>query len=57
MVSRQYTKAKVTEGGSFGGGNTWKLESVELKDLQKRELDLLFEEMKAFVAASKEKKP
>jgi dihydrodipicolinate synthase/N-acetylneuraminate lyase len=57
MVSRQYTKAKVTEGGSFGAGNAWKLESVELKDLQKRELDLLFEEMKAFVAASKEKKP
>jgi hypothetical protein len=55
MVSRQYTKAKVTEGGSFGAGNAWKLESVELKDLQKRELDLLFEEMKAFVAASKKK--
>ena len=45
MVSRQYEKAKVTEGGSFGAGRRWKLETTELNDLQKKELDLLYEDM------------
>ena len=45
MVSRQYDKAKVTEGGSFGAGRKWKLETVELNDVQKAELDSLYEEM------------
>ena len=45
MVSRQYEKAKVTEGGSFGAGRRWKLETTELNDLQKKELDLLYDDM------------
>ena len=45
MVSRQYEKAKVTEGGSFGAGRGWKLETTKLNDLQKKELDLLYEDM------------
>ena len=45
MVSRQYETAKVTEGGSFGSGRAWKLETTELNDIQRRELDLLFGEM------------
>jgi hypothetical protein len=48
MVSRQYLKAKVTEGGSFGAGNKWKLETVKLNDLQIKELDILFDEMMEF---------
>ena len=42
LVSRQYANAKVTEGGSFGSGREWKLETVELSDRQKRELDRCF---------------
>ena len=49
MVSRQYEKAKVTEGGSFGAGRRWKLETTTLSDLQKRELDLLYNDMMEFV--------
>lgn len=45
MVSRQYETAKVTEGGSFGTGRKWKLDTVNLNDLQKRELDLLYGDM------------
>ena len=45
MVSRQYEKAKVTEGGSFGAGRGWELETTKLNDLQKKELDLLYEDM------------
>ena len=45
MVSRQYEQAKVTEGGSFGAGRRWKLETTELNDLQKKELDLLYDDM------------
>ena len=45
MVSRQYEMAKVTEGGSFGAGRRWKLETTELNDLQKKELDLLYDDM------------
>ena len=50
LVSRQYVNVKVTEGGSFGIGREWKLETVELTDRQKRELDRLLEEMKEFVS-------
>ena len=50
MVSRQYANAKVTEGGSFGSCREWKLETVKLTERQKRELDRLLGEMKAFVA-------
>ena len=48
LVSRQYDKAKVTEGGSFGSGRKWKLETVSLTDRQKKELDLLLREMMEF---------
>ena len=48
MVSRQYVDAKVTEGGSFGAGNKWKLETVKLNDLQIKELDILFDQMMEF---------
>ena len=49
MVSRQYEKANVTEGGSFGAGRRWKLETTTLSDLQKKELDLLYNDMMEFV--------
>jgi hypothetical protein len=48
MVSRQYEKAKVTEGGSFGAGRRWRLETVKLNDIQKKELDLLYSDMIEF---------
>ena len=48
MVSRQYEKANVTEGGSFGAGRRWKLETVSLSELQKKELDLLYDDMMAY---------
>lgn len=49
MVSRQYEKANVTEGGSFGAGRRWKIETTTLSDLQKKELDLLYNDMMEFV--------
>jgi len=49
MVSRQYEKADVTEGGSFGAGRRWKLDTVTLKELQKKELDRLYDDMMEFV--------
>ena len=53
MVSRQYEKAKVTEGGSFGTGRKWKLDTVKLSDRQMKELDLLFKDMFDFVGKGK----
>jgi dihydrodipicolinate synthase/N-acetylneuraminate lyase len=50
LVSRQYVDAKVTEGGSFGSGRNWKLTKVELNDMQKAELDLLYADMIEFCA-------
>ena len=41
-VSRRYADAKETEGGSFGSGKKWKLDTVELPERQRRELDLLY---------------
>jgi len=49
LVSRQYQDAKVTEGGSFGAGRKWKLETVSLTDRQKAELDLLLRDMGDFI--------
>jgi hypothetical protein len=49
-VSRQYSKSQVTEGGSFGTGKAWKLETVALTPLQRQELDALCEDMLSFVA-------
>ena len=48
LISREYEKANVTEGGSFGNGRAWKLKSVTLTESQIRELDLLFEDMRQF---------
>ena len=44
-VSRQYKEADVKDAGSFGTGHEWKLETVKLTDLQKKELDLLYRDM------------
>ena len=48
-LSRQYKKAEVKDAGSFGVGREWKLVDVELTDLQKKELDLLYKDMMDFV--------
>jgi hypothetical protein len=53
MVSREYEKANVTEGGSFGAGKKWKLTTTKLNDLQKKELDCLFKDMMNFVNKGK----
>lgn len=53
MVSRSYLDAKETEGGSFGSGKRWKITKTALKDLQKKELDLLFKDMMDFVNRGK----
>jgi len=47
-LSREYKNGKVLEGGSFGSGKAWKLTRVELNDVQKAELDLLYGEMLEF---------
>jgi hypothetical protein len=41
-ISRRYADARETEGGSFGSGKAWKLDKVEISELQKAELDILF---------------
>ena len=41
-VSRRYVNAKETEGGSFGAGKKWKLNTVEIPERQRKELDLLY---------------
>ena len=48
LVSRQYLHREVTEGGTFGWGDGWKLETVELTDRQKSELDALYDDMMQF---------
>ena len=49
LVSREYEKTKVTEGGNFGSGHAWKLSTVEIPARQRAELDLLFADMMRFV--------
>ena len=44
-VSRRYANARETEGGSFGSGKAWTLDTVEISDRQKAELDLLYGEI------------
>ena len=44
-VSRRYADAKETEGGSFGSGKKWKLNTVEIPERQRKELDLLYEKI------------
>ena len=49
LVSRQYQHCEVTEGGTFGWGEGWKLKTVELTERQKAELDALYDDMMDFV--------
>ena len=49
LVSREYAKGKVTEGGSFGSGRAWKLKTLAIPDRQRAELDLLYADMMRFV--------
>ena len=49
LVSRQYLHREVTEGGTFGWGDGYKLETVALTDRQKAELDALHDDMMEFV--------
>ena len=49
LVSRQYQHREVTEGGTFGWGEGWKLKTVELTERQKAELDALYDDMMDFV--------
>ncbi len=44
-VSRRYAKSRETEGGSFGAGKNWKLDTVKISDRQKAELDLLYKKI------------
>lgn len=48
-ISRQYVNVVVKDAGSFGVGREWKLVDVELTELQKKELDLLYKDMMDFV--------
>ena len=47
-VTRRYADAKETEGGSFGTGRAWKLDTLKLPEIQRRELDRLHETMMRF---------
>ena len=49
FVSRQYQHREVTEGGTFGWGDGWKLETFNLSESQKAELDALYVDMVRFV--------
>ncbi len=53
LVSRQYEDAKVTEGGSFGAGHRWRLDTVTLSERQKGELDQLLKDMMDFVGGER----
>ena len=48
-VTRRYLKNKETEGGSFGVGHEWRLDTVEISPRQLKELDALYDEMIDFV--------
>lgn len=49
LVSRQYQHREVTEGGTFGWGDGWKLETFDLSESQKVELDALYGDMVRFI--------
>ena len=49
LASRQYQHREVTEGGTFGWGDGWKLETFDLSESQKEELDALYGDMVRFV--------
>lgn len=48
LVSREYKVLNVTEGGNFGVGRDWKLENLEIPEVMRRELDLLYDDMMRF---------
>jgi hypothetical protein len=48
-VTRRYADAVETEGGSFGSARAWKLDTIEIPDRQKKELDALFDDMELFL--------
>ena len=48
-VSRRYVNAKETEGGSFGSGRRWRLDTVEIPERQRKELDLLYAKIAAAI--------
>ena len=49
LISREYKMLNVTEGGNFGVGREWKLSTLEIPERQRRELDLLYDDMMRFV--------
>lgn len=49
LVSRQYQHREVTEGGTFGWGDGWQLETFDFSESQKAELDALYIDMLRFV--------
>lgn len=52
MVSREYRKKEVTEGGTFGdAAEGWKLENIKMSDRQCAELEMLLDDMMEFVGA------
>ena len=54
LVSREYKKKKVTEGGTFGDASAgWKLGTVKLSERQRKELDMLFDDMLTFVGGGR----
>ena len=56
LVSRQYQHREVTEGGTFGWGDGWKLETFDLSESQKAELDALYVDMVRFVEKGGERR-
>ena len=53
---RQYQHREVTEVGTFGWGDGWKLETFDLSESQKVELDALYGDMDRFVEKGGERR-
>lgn len=54
LVYRAYRRQKTTDGGNFGDrAEGWKLDTVQLSDRQRREVDLLLDDMFEFVTVKK----
>ena len=56
LVSREYKILNITEGGNFGVGREWKLSTLEIPERQRRELDMLYDDMMRFVEKCKKEK-
>ena len=56
LVSREYKVLNVTEGGNFGVGREWKLDTLVIPESMRRELDLLQDDMMRFVNRNRENK-